>query len=132
MLVHGIALHDAETTCFSQACTLPGMHAPHLEHSPGACTPSRYEPNVKMVAFASCAMLSDKPKCRATPLTHSFTIWSMSPSTSSRSSASSVFSYRPWLCRYCSQDREDVVSAMEQRKEREGKESAFFWRCSVQ
>ena len=91
-------------------------------------TPRRYEPNVKIFAFASCTNCSPYPLILVAFLIHAFTVchnieifksvqaqgndnqnqdtqgncstWSSLPKTSSRETASSWLSYRPASERY--------------------------------
>lgn len=59
---------------------------------PGPWTPKRYEPNVKILAFASTSPYSPKPNQALTLCTHSLTSLSKRPSTSSRRTASWLLS----------------------------------------
>jgi hypothetical protein len=96
-------------------------------------TPSRYEPKVKIFAFASCTNWSPKPLARVAFLIQALTIcqrqglliiahhlhkvqsekhtkdicstWSSLPKTSSRETASSWLSYRPASARHWSESK---------------------------
>jgi hypothetical protein len=98
-------------------------------------TPRRYEPNVKIFAFASCTNCSPYPLILVAFLIQAFTVchniwhlpisiglrkywseiegyprnrstWSSLPKTSSRETASSWLSYRPALERYWTQTKQ--------------------------
>lgn len=86
------------------------MHSVSMS-APGPLTPSRYEPNVKMRAPVSDAIVSVMPAARDTRRTHSVTSSDRSDRTISRCCCSATDSYSRLARRYASSSADRCVSS---------------------